>query len=383
MEQQTRSGRARAHVARLTATTVRALGRFALLALATIPAVSSSLPGRAAAREWTEEDFEKKIMGRPYLVVNSADPMQAHTVIGSTRYYQVQKKDTFLDIARYYSLGYNELFDANPGMDPWVPPVGQAIMLPTEWVLPDAPFTGVVVNIPEMRLYYFHPGRETNLVSTYPVGLGRDEWRTPRGNFKIRGKTKNPMWVLPESIKREHIKDGKPAPDFIAGGDPENPLGKYRFELTMNAYGIHGTDIPWGVGMQVSHGCVRLYPEDIERLFPTVPIGTPGQFVYQPVKVGARGGRVYLEVHKDIYDQVPGMYREAVRQIGQRGWGEVVDRARVERAVLEQSGVPIDITRDADVDEVQDETLRSRTQRAPGPATASTRQPAAVHRTTE
>jgi L,D-transpeptidase ErfK/SrfK len=135
--------------------------------------------------------------------------------------------------------------------------------------------------------------------------------------------------------------------------------------------------------MQVSHGCVRLYPEDIERLFPTVPIGTPGQFVYQPVKVGARGGRIYLEVHKDIYDQLPGMYREAVRLIDQHGWRELVDPARVERAVLEQSGVPIDITRAAEVDEVQDETLRSRTQHAPGPSTASTRQPAAARGTSQ
>ena len=205
----------------------------------------------------------------------------------------MQKKDTFLDIARYYDLGYNEIEEANPGVDPWIPPPGQIVLLPTEWVLPDVEYKGLVVNIPEMRLYYFHPAAQgTVIVNTFPVGLGRDDWRTPSGSFKVVEKTVNPRWVLPESIKAEHRREGKPAPDFIAGGDPDNPLGKYRLRLTLPLYGIHGTDIPWGVGMQVSHGCVRLYPEDIERLFPMVPVGTPGQFIYQPVKVGARDGRV-------------------------------------------------------------------------------------------
>src|SRR5579862_3860361 len=268
-----------------------------------VVALTALHAGVALAREWTEQDFvDKQSAGRPYVAVASRDFTQAHSVIGSSRFYQVQKKDTFLDIARYYDLGDNEIEDANPGVDPWIPPAGQVVLLATEWVLPDAPYKGIVVNVPEMRLYYFHPAAQgTVIVNTFPVGLGRDDWRTPSGSFQVVEKTVNPRWVLPESIKAEHRREGKPAPDFIAGGDPDNPLGKYRLRLTLPLYGIHGTDIPWGVGMQVSHGCVRLYPEDIERLFPMVPVHAPGQFVYQPVKVGARDGHIFVEVHKDIY----------------------------------------------------------------------------------
>jgi len=302
----------------------------------------------ACGREWTDEIFEKKAAAIPYVAIASHDLGKAHSVIGSIRYYQTQQKDTFLDIARYYALGYEELVDANPGVDPWIPPAGRVIMLPTEFVLPEGDYSGVVVNIPEMRLYYFHKGSVGTHVTTYPVGLGRDEWRTPQGKFKIRGKTKNPTWVLPESIKKEHRADGRPAPDFIPGGDPENPLGKYRLELTLNSYGIHGTNIPWGVGMQVSHGCVRLYPEDIERLFPLIPVGAAGEFAYQPVKVGAREGRIYVEMHRDIYNLLPAPYREARRLIEKNGWTAFVDMKEVERAVTEQNGIPVDVTLDGE-----------------------------------
>ncbi len=330
----------------------------------------------AGAREWTEDMFTQKVSaGRPFVAVASRDPQRAHTVVGSTRFYQVQTNDTFLDVARYYDLGYNEISEANPGVDPWVPKPGQMILLPTAWVLPDAEYKGVVVNIPEMRLYYFRPGAEgTVIVMTFPVGLGRDDWRTPEGKFRIRAKTVNPTWVLPESIKAEHRRDGKPAPDFIAGGAPDNPLGKYRLQLTLPLYGIHGTDIPWGVGMQVSHGCVRLYPEDIERLFPVVSVGSPGEFLYQPVKVGVREGHVFVEVHKDIYAMTPGPYREALRLIDKFGLRPRVDLERVKRAVLEQSGVLMDVTLEGGND-LKDEVLAVPAQsQSSGPVAGTTAQ---------
>ena len=335
----------------------RALGLLVLLA---------GTASTAWAREWTDDMFNQKVSaGRPYVAIWSTDQNRAHTLIGSTRFYQVQNEDTFLDIARFYDLGYNEITEANPGVDPWIPKPGQIILLPTAWALPDAEHKGVVLNIPEMRLYYFRPGAEgTVFVTTFPVGLGRDDWQTPSGRFKVVEKTVNPRWVLPESIKEEHRRDGKPAPDFIAGGDPENPLGKYRLRLTLPLYGIHGTDIPWGVGMQVSHGCVRLYPEDIERLFPMVPVGTPGEFVYQPVKVGVREGHVFVEVHKDIYNMTPGPYREALRLIDKFGLRSLTDFDRVKRAVLEQSGVPMDVTLEGG-DEIRDEVLAVPAQRRP------------------
>lgn len=301
--------------------------------------------GQVFARSWTEELFQRKPIGRPYIVVPGTGPQAATTVIGSLRYYQVQPKDTFLDIARFYDLGSNELEDANPNVDPWLPPTGQPILLPTMWVLPDAEYRGLVVNIPEFRLYYFRPaGAGTWVVTTYPVGLGRDDWRTPVGKFTVVEKTVNPRWVLPESIKQEHRKEGRPTPEFIPGGHPDNPLGKYRLRLSLPLYGIHGTNIPWGVGMQVSHGCVRLYPEDMEQLFPLVPVGTPGEFVYQPVKIGVRDGRVYLEVHRDIYDRTLALHREARRLVEKFGLEGRVDAEKIKQAVIEQNGVPLDVT---------------------------------------
>lgn len=329
---------------------VRVLGAVWLVAWAARPAVGS---------RWSEEDFQRKTaLLRPYVAVFDSSFDRAATVIGKREYYRVQAGDTLLDIARFHDVGYNEIELANPGVDPWVPPEGQVILVPTEWVLPETDLErGVVVNIPEMRLYYLHPRPQSGpqLVSTYPVGLGRDDWRTPQGSFRIRGKTKNPTWVLPESIRQEWIREKGRDVRMIPGGDPENPLGRYRLELTLPSYAIHGTNMPWGVGMQVSHGCIRLYPEDIEHLFPIVEVGTPGEFVYQPVKVGVRNGRVFVEVHPDIYTLTPGLYREARRILEQRGWWSRIDPERLQRAVVDQTGVPLDVTRGTDAEEVEED----------------------------
>ncbi len=314
------------------------------------------------AEEWTEEDFYRKArLAVPYVIVPGNDPTGAKSVIGSTRFYYVRKGDTFLDLARYYGLGYNEIIEANPGVDKWVPPENQVITLPTGWVLPQVEPEGLVVNIPEMRLYYFHPRRAGawQFVSTYPVGLGRDEWRTPHGKFRVNGKTKNPTWVIPESIRQERMREEGNDEKLIPGGDPRNPLGKYRLELSMPGYRIHGTNIPWGVGAQVSHGCIRLYPEDIERLFAMVEVGTKGEFVYQPVKIGARDGRIYAEVHPDIYTLVPGLFSEARRVVKELGWGSRVDFGRLQRAVEEQSGITLDVTLDASETDLPEDDLRS------------------------
>lgn len=314
-----------------------------LLVLCTLTIGAAPSPAR-----WSEEDFYHK---RPptYVVVPSVDPAQAATVIGSQRLYTAHKGDTFFDLARYYGLGYNELIEANPGVDPWLPwypSEAQQVVLPTEWVLPQVPYQGIVVNIPEMRLYYFHPrkGNEPLRVSTFAVGLGRDDWRTPQGKFRVRGKTKNPTWNIPVSIQKERIAEKGYTEKSIPGGSPDNPLGKYRIELTMPMYTIHGTNIPWGVGMQVSHGCIRLYPEDIEQLFPMVSIGTPGEFIYQPVKIGARGGRIYVEVHKDIYNLMPARYRQARILLDKLGWRDRIDEDRLLDAIEAETGVPVDIT---------------------------------------
>lgn len=333
----------------------------------------------AQAREWTEADFQQKeYLHRPLFVVMSNDVRQANEVVGEVLFHRVEKGDTFLDLARYYGLGANEMEEANPGVNAWTPwlndkgaPTDRDVILPTQWVMPDVEPRGVIVNIPEMRLYYFHPTKKFEYgvpVTTFPVGLGRDDWKTPQGKFKIRGKTVNPQWNIPASIRAERIAEKGFSETSVAGGDPDNPLGKFRFELSMaGSYAIHGTNIPWGVGMQVSHGCVRLYPEDIERLFPMIPVGTQGAFVYQPVKIGARDGKIYVEVHRDIYGLTPGPYQEAIRILERHGWKDFVNMARLQRAIEEQSGIPMIISRDeANDDDLEDETIRmpSRQRRA-------------------
>jgi L,D-transpeptidase ErfK/SrfK len=304
-------------------------------------AVALVLASSAQVRAFTEDDFARKPF-EVFHVATQADGTPIDTVIGDVRLYRIRKGDTLIDLARYYDLGYNEIVEANPGIDPWVPPVGATILLPTQYVLPCCTYVGIVVNIPEMRLFYYQhlKGSPTMTIHTFPVGLGRDDWPTPRAKFRIRGKTVNPTWVIPESIREEHIRERNDPRKLIPGGAPDNPLGKYRLELTLPLYGIHGTDIPWGVGMQVSHGCVRLYPEDIERLFPLVPVGTPGEFTYQTVKVGARGGTVFVEMHDDIYGQTPARYHEALEAIQRRGLAPRVDEARLLSALEDGARVP-------------------------------------------
>jgi L,D-transpeptidase ErfK/SrfK len=298
----------------------------------------------AGAAAYTEEDFYAK--PNPSYTIPTPVNGGPTTVIGEARAYRVRKGDTLMDLARLYSLGYNEIVDANPGLDPWVPPIGATVILPTQWVLPNGSYSGLVVNIPEMRLFFYRRGREpgTTEVFTYPVGLGRDDWRTPTGSFHVSGKTVNPQWNIPESIRKEHIEERGDYRTFIPGGAPDNPLGNRRLELTLPMYRIHGTDIPWGVGMQVSHGCVRLYPEDIERLFAIVPVGTPGQFSYQTAKIGRKDGVLYAEVHDDIYGKHPAMFRETMSMLESRGLAGEVDQKLLEHGIADAGGLPFQIS---------------------------------------
>ncbi len=292
-------------------------------------------PSAAGASRWTEESFAERIPTR-YALSSSRDGTST-SIVGSLETYVVEEGDTLLDVGRHFDLGYNEMTSANPGVDPWMPSPQEVLVIPTEFVLPEVRPVGIVVNIPELRLYYFRNG----VLVTYPVGLGRDDWRTPEGSFRVRGKTENPTWVIPESIRAEHIRERDDPRTFIAGGDPENPLGLFRLELTLPLYALHGSNMPWGVGMQVSHGCIRLYNEDITLLFHEVQVGTPGEFVYQPVKVGARDGQVYVEVHPDIYGLRGNLEDEANQIIARRGWSDRIDQSRLRRAIKDQTGLPI------------------------------------------
>ncbi len=208
-------------------------------------------------------------------------------LIGQIQVVYAVHEDTLLDIARQHSIGHQEIVQANPGVDLWIPGKGTPVVVPGRYILPDAPRKGLVLNVPEMRLYYYPKSEdgEKPVVITHPVSIGRMDWNTPLGKTSIIAKHKDPSWYPPASIKAEHAADGDPLPDVVPPG-PDNPLGRYALRLGKPGYLIHSTNKPFGIGMRVTHGCVRMYPEDIERLFPQIPVNTPVHIVNQPIKVG-------------------------------------------------------------------------------------------------
>jgi L,D-transpeptidase ErfK/SrfK len=206
------------------------------------------------------------------------------------------KEDTLTDIARRFNVGYEEILRANPKVDPWLPGEGREIIVPSQFILPDAPRTGLVINIAAMRIFYFPPVKrgERQVVLTHPIGIGKVGWRTPEGVTKIVRRQQDPVWRVPVSVRKEHHENGEDLQPVIGPG-PDNPLGKFAFYLEWPSYLIHGTNKPAGVGLRSSHGCIRLYPEDIEQFFNLVPIGTQVRVVNQPFVFGWRDGQLYMQ----------------------------------------------------------------------------------------
>jgi len=224
-------------------------------------------------------------------------------VIGADTTVTTHYEDTLLDLARQYSLGYDEIIRANPGVDMWLPGEGRQIVLPGRRILPPGPREGIVVSIPEHRLYYFPSGTRNGpkVVITYPVSIGKMDWRTPLGLTRVMAKQKDPTWYPPESVRQEHLKDGDPLPAMVPPG-PTNPLGAYALRLAAGkgTYLIHGTNNPIAVGLAVTHGCIRMYPEDVAALFPLIPVGMPVRLINEPVKVAWIDGELLLEAHPPI-----------------------------------------------------------------------------------
>jgi L,D-transpeptidase ErfK/SrfK len=207
------------------------------------------------------------------------------------------RDDTLTDIARRFNVGYEEILRANPGVDPWLPGEGREIIVPTQFILPDAPRTGLVINIAAMRIFYYPaPGKrgDGQVVLTHPIGIGKVGWRTPEGVTKIVRRQQDPTWRVPLSVRKEHHDNGEDL-DPVIGPGPDNPLGKYAFYLQWPSYLIHGTNKPAGVGLRSSHGCIRLYPEDIAQFFALIPVGTQVRVVNQPFVFGWRDGELYLQ----------------------------------------------------------------------------------------
>jgi L,D-transpeptidase ErfK/SrfK len=217
-------------------------------------------------------------------------------IVGQVQTTKATKEDTLTDIARRFNVGYEEIVRANPGVDPWLPGAGRQIVLPTQYILPNAPREGVVINIAAMRLFYFppHKASEPQEVITHPIGIGKVGWSTPEGVTKIVRRQKDPTWTVPVSVIKEHRENGEEL-DRVIGPGPDNPLGRHAFYLQWPSYLIHGTNKPAGVGLRSSHGCIRLYPEDIAQLFDMVPIGTKVRVVNQPFAFGWAGDNLYMQ----------------------------------------------------------------------------------------
>lgn len=214
-------------------------------------------------------------------------------MIGEITSYTVKNEDTMWDLAVEFRVGFIELVAANQGVDVWVPEVGSSITVPSEHILPDAPREGLIVNIGDMRLYYFPP--DGGPVDSSPIGIGSEGSVTPTGKAKVMRKQAKPTWYPPASIRKE-----KPELPAVVKPGPDNPLGEYAMYLSWPAYLIHGTNLPPGVGRRTSHGCIRMYPADIERLFHRVPIGSEVVVVNQPVKLGWRQDALYMEAHPSL-----------------------------------------------------------------------------------
>jgi L,D-transpeptidase ErfK/SrfK len=253
---------------------------------------------------------------------------------------------------------------ANPGVDPWLPGEGRSIVVPTQFILPDAPRDGVVINIAAMRLYYFLPRKsgEPQQLITHPIGIGRVGWATPQGTTKILRRQKDPTWRAPVSVIKEHRENGDPIPAIVGPG-PDNPLGRHAFYLGWPSYLIHGTNKPYGVGLRSSHGCIRLYPEDIASLFDKLPIGTKVTVVNQPFVFGWYEGQLYLQAY-DVLEDDARDWKKAQKKLLSKSLAsriqkelkkrnEMVNWDRIATLAHEPRGIPVSISSpDASIEQV-------------------------------
>jgi L,D-transpeptidase ErfK/SrfK len=290
------------------------------------------------------------------------------TVVGTLQVTHSRHEDTLADIARRFNLGYDEVLRANPDVDPWLPGEGTRIVLPTQFVLPEAPAEGIVVNIAALRMFYFpKPDKDQpRVVMTFPIGIGKVGWATPVGTTKIASKREKPFWTPPASVRKEHEAAGDPLPARVPPG-PDNPLGLYAMNLGWPSYLIHGTNKPPGVGMRASHGCIRMYPEDIAAVFPEIPVGMKVTVVNQPLLYRWQEDSLYVQsypLHEDERDgsgadrkrkkpKTPAVkaphYSEAlaakmVQKV--KPHGAMLDTALAEQVVNAQQGIAVPVSRE-------------------------------------
>ncbi len=286
-------------------------------------------------------------------------PGGGDNVVGALGLTQANYEDTLSDLARAYNQGFWELRLANQAIDAWIPGEDTEVLIPSQFILPNAPTKGIVINVPEMRLYYY-PNRESSVI-TVPISIGRQDWATPHGATRVVGKHRNPSWRPPASIRREHAEMGDPLPAIVPGG-PDNPLGEYAMSLGVRGYLIHGTNKPYGIGMRVTHGCIRLYPEDIAYLFGRVATGTTVRIVNQPFKIGRLNGLIYLEVHPFLEEDPRRNENEEQRVFDaifaeSGGQSADIDWDKVRLVIEAKNGIPTVVSRASGLSPVEDPSL--------------------------
>lgn len=274
---------------------------------------------------------------------------ESQTIVGTPQVIFTRHEHTLSDIAREYNLGFDEVRAANPTVDPWLPGENQPVFLPTQFILPNAVRDGLVLNLPSMRLFFFRDNEAGRQVVTHPIGIGRVGWETPLGSSAVIAKARDPSWYVPRSVRKEHAEMGDPLPAVVGPG-PDNPLGRFVLKLDMPGYLIHGTNQPYGVGMRVSHGCIRLYPENIEVVFGQVAIGTKVEIVNQPVLAGWHDGMLFLEVHPPLDEDERDQSVEAESLIAavMSAQGQpvtTIDQDLVAQVLNEQRGIPFPVSR--------------------------------------
>jgi len=267
-------------------------------------------------------------------------------VMGRLAMVRIEKDDTLPDIARHFSLGINTVSAANPGIDIWVPETGEYVLLPMSFILPDTQREGIVINLAAMRLFSFHGNGNPLAVSTYPVGIGTTERPTPRGQMHVTHKKVRPTWYVPASIAEDHRKKEDPLPPKVPPG-PLNPLGDHALYLSRPEYLVHGTNKPASIGLRATNGCIRLYPEDIKRLFENTPVDTPVNIIYQPYLVGHRDGIVYMEVHPPFDESDPTALNKAYAKLRniEKTSAHTLDWQKVETEIAKARGIPVPISR--------------------------------------
>lgn len=335
---------------------VKAIGLY--FALCTIFAMSSGcqmLQSRLSKKHPVEPASVPMAPGEPR-ATHQFTIAPGDDVIGTLQVTRASAEDTLSDIARRFNLGFDELVRANPGVDPWLPGADREIVLPTQFILPNAPREGLVINLPALRVFYYPKPREgePQTVITHPIGIGKVGWSTPEGATKVTGKRKNPIWTPPASVRKEHKENGDPLPKQVPPG-PDNPLGAFAMTLGWPTYLVHGTNKPYGVGMRSSHGCIRFYPEDIALLFDRISIGTTVTAVNQPLLIGWHDGAIYVQAMPTLEDDTRPMIDGAGTLVNAAISDKIWDKARphavavnletVTKLIGERRGIAIPVSK--------------------------------------